>query len=67
MPWHLFAIFNLLGAVFWVTVISVVGYLFGRNWPLLMEVFGRFDVAVAAIVVALLIFLWWRKRRQRAE
>lgn len=67
MRWNLFAIFNLLGAVFWVTVISVVGYLFGRNWPLLMKAFGRFDFAVAAIVVALLMFLWWRKRRQRTE
>jgi membrane protein DedA with SNARE-associated domain len=67
MPWNLFAIFNLLGALFWVTAISVVGYLFGRNWPLLMEVFRRFDFAVAAMVVALLIFLWWRKRQKPAE
>lgn len=67
MQWGLFAIFNLLGAVVWVTAIAVVGYLFGRNWEVLNRTLGRFQLAIAAIVVAALILLWWRRRRQQAE
>ena len=66
MPWKTFAIFNLLGAALWVTIIAAVGYLFGRNWEMLMRVFRQFDLAVLAILAALLIFLWWRHRQQRA-
>jgi membrane protein DedA with SNARE-associated domain len=67
MQWGLFAIFNLLGAVVWVTVIAVVGYLFGRNWEMLNRTLGSFQLAIAAIVVAALILLWWRRRRQQAQ
>jgi membrane protein DedA with SNARE-associated domain len=63
MPWKTFAIFNMLGAALWVTVIAIVGYLFGRNWEVLMRAFKEFDLAVLAIVVALVILWWWRRRR----
>lgn len=65
MPWKIFVIFNLLGAALWVTVIAVVGYLFGRNWQMLIRVLRRFDLAALATVLALLIFLWWRRRQQQ--
>lgn len=67
MQWKRFAIFNLLGAVVWVTVIAVAGYVFGRNWARLTRVLGRSDLAVAAIVVAIVIFVWWRQRKRAAE
>jgi len=62
MPWKRFAVFNFLGALLWVTVISIVGYKFGKHWDLLMEYLERlnFGVAVAAVVV---IFVLWRWRR----
>src|SRR5258708_2970132 len=37
MPWKKFAVFNLLGAALWVTVISYVGYSFGSRWNVLMH------------------------------
>lgn len=67
MPWRLFAIFNLLGAVVWVTVIALVGFFFGRNWAMLNRVLGRVDVAVLAIVVVAVGLWWWRRRQQRAK
>lgn len=64
MPWQKFAIFNFLGAAVWVSVISSVGYLFGRHLDKLESVMKRFDVVVAIIVVLLAIYLWWRGRRR---
>jgi membrane protein DedA with SNARE-associated domain len=66
MHWRRFAIFNLLGAGLWVTVISVAGYLFGQHWGRLERVVQRFDVAVAIVAVLVVAGLWWRKRRARS-
>jgi membrane protein DedA with SNARE-associated domain len=66
MHWRRFAIFNLLGAGLWVTVISVAGYLFGQHWGRLERVVQRFDVAVAVVALLVVAGLWWRKRRARS-
>jgi membrane protein DedA with SNARE-associated domain len=65
MPWKTFAVFNLLGASVWVTVVATAGYLFGRHWQMLMRIIRRFDVAVLIVVGAMALFLWWRRRRER--
>lgn len=62
MSWSKFAIFNFLGAAVWVTVISAVGYLFGRHWNRLEQGLKRFDVAVLILVLLIAVFLWWRNR-----
>jgi len=62
MPWKAFAIFNFLGAAVWVSVIATVGYLFGRHWSALETVLSRVDMALVAAVVAIVLFLWWRRR-----
>lgn len=67
MPWKKFAVFNFLGAAVWVSVISSVGYFFGRHWERLQREMKRFDVAVAVIVVIVVVFLWWRGRRGEKE
>jgi membrane protein DedA with SNARE-associated domain len=68
MPWRRFAIFNFLGAALWVSVISVAGYVFGRNWGALLHFMKHFNVSVGIIVV-LLILGWccrrWMLREQR--
>jgi membrane protein DedA with SNARE-associated domain len=64
MPWRKFLIFNFLGAVVWVTVISGVGYLFGQNWGLLEHYLKRFDVALAIVAALAVAFWWWRQRRE---
>lgn len=65
MPWRAFAVFNLLGASVWVTVIATAGYLFGRHWQTLMRVIRRFDLAVLIVVASVVLFLWWRRWRER--
>lgn len=65
MPWRRFAVFNLLGAALWVTVISAVGYGFGSRWNLLMRFVRGFDLALGAVFVLVVAVLWWRSRRGR--
>jgi membrane protein DedA with SNARE-associated domain len=65
MPWNKFAVFNALGAMLWVTVISVVGYSFGSQWRLLMHFMKRFDLVLGIAFVLIVAVLWWRGRRGR--
>jgi membrane protein DedA with SNARE-associated domain len=67
MPWKAFALFNVLGAALWVTVISVVGYLFGRHWNRLLHMMSRVNFIIFFAAVALVWFMWWRKRKRAAE
>jgi membrane protein DedA with SNARE-associated domain len=66
MPWKKFALFNVIGAALWVTVISLAGYAFGSQWPRLIVFIKRFNLSVAAVFVLVLIFLYWRSRRKAA-
>jgi membrane protein DedA with SNARE-associated domain len=63
MPWRQFLIFNLMGAALWVTVISTVGYLFGRHWDLLLHYIKRADIALTILAVLVVLWLWWGKRK----
>jgi membrane protein DedA with SNARE-associated domain len=64
MPWKRFALFNFLGAVLWVTAISMAGYFFGGNWRILTHFIKRVDLALAAaFILAAAIVLWrnWKR------
>ena len=67
MSWRKFLICNFLGAVVWVTVISSVGYLFGRHWERLAAGLKRFDIAIALVAILIAIFIWWRGRRRNGR
>jgi membrane-associated protein len=64
MSWKKFALFNVLGALVWVSVISAIGYLFGEHWQQLLHYVSRLNLIVGALA-AVLIFLLWRRRRRR--
>jgi membrane protein DedA with SNARE-associated domain len=58
MPWGRFLIFNVLGALSWVTAITMLAYFFGPSLePILLHASGAIG---AAIVLAVLY--WWIKR-----
>jgi membrane-associated protein len=62
MPWKQFFTFNFLGAAAWVTVIASLGYFFGSRWQWLLTRLEIVDVALAALAVAAVLFLWWRRQ-----
>jgi membrane protein DedA with SNARE-associated domain len=63
MPWKAFALFNLLGAIVWVTVIACAGYLFGRHWDKLEWAIKRFDVAIVVAALVAGFIYWWKRHR----
>lgn len=65
MKWRDFAVYNFLGAALWVTVISSVGYLFGRHWATLLRIIKEFNIAITVVAVLVVAAWWWRKRRER--
>jgi membrane protein DedA with SNARE-associated domain len=66
MPWRKFVVFNFLGAAVWVTVISSIGYFFGRHWDELARIMKGFNAAVLVAALLLAVFFWWRQRRKNA-
>jgi membrane-associated protein len=63
MPWGRFVIFNVLGAIVWVSAITTVGALFGRHWDDVMEKLGEVNGSILVGVVIVLL-LWWRFRKR---
>lgn len=64
MHWRKFAIFNFLGALLWVSVISGVGYFFGRHWEKLVEIMKNVNLVVFIAAAILIAVLWWHRRRK---
>jgi membrane protein DedA with SNARE-associated domain len=64
MPWRVFIVFNVAGAVLWSVVITTLGYLFGQSLPLLIKWVGRSGtiLLIGAIVAGLVV---WRVRNHR--
>ena len=67
MPWKKFVLFNFLGAVVWVSVISGAGFFFGRHWHRLERGIKHFDLAVIVVVAIIAVALWWRRSRQSGQ
>ena len=66
MPWRVFVVYNVAGAVLWSVVITMLGYLFGASLPLLVKWVGRSGtiLLIAAIVIGVVI---WRVRKHRTS
>jgi membrane protein DedA with SNARE-associated domain len=66
MPWRVFVLYNMAGAVLWSVVITTLGYLFGASLPILVKWVGRSGtiLLIAAIVIGVVV---WRVRRHRAN
>lgn len=64
MPWRVFIVFNVAGAILWSIVITTLGYLFGQSLPLLVKWVGRSGtiLLIAAVVIGIVI---WRVRKHR--
>jgi membrane protein DedA with SNARE-associated domain len=66
MPWRVFVVYNMAGAVLWSVVITTLGYLFGASLPLLVKWVGRSGtiLLIAAIVIGVIA---WRVQRHRVN
>src|SRR5256714_7146297 len=64
MPWRVFVVYNVAGAVLWSVVITMLGYLFGQSLPLLVKWVGR-SGTLLLIVAAVTGIVVWRIRAHR--
>ncbi len=66
MPWRIFFIYNVTGAILWSVVITTLGFIFGQSLPLLITWVGRSGtiLLIAGIVIA---FITWRIYKRRAK
>ena len=62
MPWPRFLLFNCLGAVTWVTAISLMAYFFAVNLPLLIAVVSRVGWGLLGLSVAIGVFFYLKRR-----
>jgi len=62
MPWGRFLLFNCLGAVTWVTAISLLAYFFAVNLPLLLIVMSRSGWALLALIAGGALILYLKRR-----
>lgn len=65
MPWRVFLMYNLAGAVLWAVVITLLGYLFGQSLPLLVKWVGRTGTILLIAVVVVIVIAWRLKRRDK--
>lgn len=64
MNWRKFFLSNFIGAALWVTVISCVGYFFGKHFDQLMGVLKDVNLALV-IAAAIAVAIIWLKRRKK--
>lgn len=67
VPWPRFFALNLIGAMLWAAIFSVLGYLFGQALELLIEDLRRHEVWIFAVIVAAGLVTWLVSRRRAAR
>lgn len=66
MPWGRFLFFNCLGAITWVTAISLLGYFLAKNLDLLLRILSRSGWTLLGLL-ALLALIFYLKGRYAVD
>ena len=67
MPWRVFVVYNVAGAVIWSFVITLLGYLFGQSLPLLVKWVGRTGTILLIVAIVLGIIVWRVQRHRKSN
>jgi membrane protein DedA with SNARE-associated domain len=67
MPWRLFFIYNVTGAILWSVVITTLGYLFGQSLPLLIKWVGRSGTIMLVAAIGIGIVIWRVQKHRKSE
>lgn len=66
MPWRIFVVYNIAGAVLWSVVITTLGFVFGHSLPLLVRWVG-WSGTILLVVAAAIGIVTWRHRKNRQQ
>lgn len=67
MRWRVFLLYNVMGALLWAVVITMLGYLFGNSWPLLERWIGRTGIFMLLGFIITLVILWRVRAHRKAN
>lgn len=67
MEWKRFLFFNALGGVSWVSVMALIGYLFGNEFHSLFDYIEKASWAISGGIFAIGYFIWRRKKKRFHE
>jgi len=67
MPWRVFVVYNVAGAVLWSFAITLLGYLFGQSLPLLVKWVGRTGTILLIVAIVLGIIAWRLQRHRKSN
>jgi len=67
MPFPTFSVVNMLGGVIWATTFSALGFVFGKNLPLLDDYIEEISIGVTVVLVVAGAVYWWRRRKTPTE
>jgi membrane protein DedA with SNARE-associated domain len=67
MPFPAFSVVNLLGGVVWAVAFSTLGYVFGRNLPLLEDYLTEISITISGLLTVGLFIYWVRRRKKRPD
>ncbi len=65
MPYPRFVAFNAAGCVLWTAVFTTVGYLFGKNLPLVEKYIREIGIAAAVLALAAIVIFVVKRRSPR--
>ncbi|MBS1851937.1 MAG: DedA family protein [Acidobacteria bacterium] len=63
MHWRKFVVYNFLGAVVWVSVISAAGYFSGKHWHHVMHVIRGVNLGILFAAAVLLAVFWYKRKK----
>jgi len=71
MPWGTFMVYNALGGITWALIFGTLGYVFGKNLPLLEHYLGQASMAAALLVTLVvavaLVARWFSANRAKVS
>lgn len=67
MEWSRFFLFDLLGAICWVSVICSLGFFFGSRLPWLIHLIGRTGLTLFGIAALGALSAWWFHKHRSPE
>lgn len=59
------ATYTMIGAFLWCALLIFVGQKLGENWDSLKPYFHRADVVVGGLIVLIVTYVFWKRRRRR--